>query len=284
MSGGMDQMLASFFGTGGTEPQASAEDAEKVAQAEFFAKTAAANGVNLEQLNEAQIEWLWNRTFSKEAADGGPPPKPEGKDGDDKKKREEEARKEHEEKKASQERFDQATYFGKTAAHAYVAEMKNIIAAGGLEFMKEAGKLDRAVGAVGKHLEGTGKKIVNKIEGGSGAANAMSPRTAKAIGAGAHAAGAAAAAGGAAAAHKALKKEGSASPSAFEITAAELALSKIAAANFDQEQAIARLNAVLTLGLGESEKVASIATYEDALERRSLEYAEAAGYPVEWGQ
>ena len=282
---GMDEMLASYFGTGDAGAQPSAEDAEKVAQAEFFAKTAAAQGINLEALNPSQIEWLWDKTFTKTAEF---PPKADGDKPDEKKDkkkdREDDARKEHEEKKASQERFEQATYFGKTAAHAYVAEMKNIISAGGLEFMKEGGKLDRAVGAVGKHLEGTGKKIVNKLKDESGAAGAMSPRTAKAIGAGAHAAGAAAAGCAAAGVHHAMKKKEGSAASAFELEAAELALAKVAAANFDQTQAIERLNAMLTLGLEDSEKVASLDRYEDALERRALEYAAAAGYPVEWSQ
>lgn len=284
---GMDQMLAGFFGTGG-EAQPSAEDAEKVAQAEFFAKTAAANNINLEKLNQAEIEWLWNRVFSDEktAAAGQTkvaefPPKDEDKE---KKDREEAARKEHEEKKAGAERFEQATYFGKTAAHAYVAEMKNIISAGGLDFMKEAGKLDRAADAVGKHLERTGKGAVGLIGRTGGGEQAMHKGTAKAIGAGVHAAGAAAAGAAGAAVHHATKeKKGSAS--AFELAAAELALSKIATAEFDTEQATRRLNAILELGLGDSEKVASLVvsgTYEDTLERRALEYADAAGYPVEW--
>ena len=284
----MDQMLASFFGTGGVESQPSAEDAEKTAQAAFFAKTAAAQGIDLEECTPAQIDWLWQRTFAKEAE--FPPAKEDKGDkgeGDEKKEQEDKARKEHEEKKASQDRFDQATTFGKTAAHAYVAEMKHILSAGGLDFMKEAGKIDRAVGAVGKHLESTGKKVVRGIGGTGGAEQAMNPRTAKAIGAGAHAAVGGAAAGLAAGAHKAMKgknKEASAGPSAFEMEAAELALAKVAEANFDQDQAIGRLNAVLTLGLNDSEKVASLDKYEDALERRALEYAAAAGYPVEWSE
>lgn len=287
----MDQMLANFFGTGGTENQPSAEDAEKVAQAEFFAKTAAAQGIDLEALSPAQVDWLWQRTYGTTKEAEFPPKKddkPEGDgDGDEKKDREDKARKEHEEKKASQERFDQATVFGKTAAHSYVAEMKNILAAGGLDFMKEAGKVDRAVGAVGKHLESTGKKVVRGIGGTGGAEQAMNPRTAKAIGAGAHAAVGGAAAGLAAGARKAMKgkdKEASAGPSAFEMEAAELALAKVAEADFDQDQAVKRLNAVLTLGLNDSEKVASLSSYEEALERRALEYAAAAGYPVEWSE
>lgn len=250
---GMDQMLAGFFGTGGNEPAPTAEDAEKVAQAEFFAKTAAAHGIDLEKLNPAQIEWLWTRTFSKEAGTkvaefppgfGGK--KEKGKEGeppehDEKKEREDKARKEHEEKKASAERFEQATYFGKTAAHAYVAEMKNIIAAGGAAFMKEASK---------------GAPTVKTAAAQPEAPAAAAPTTAKQASA----------------------------PGAFEMEAAELALAKVASAEFDREVAVQRLNAVLLLGLNDSEKVASLSSYEDALERRALEYAAAAGYPVEWAK
>ena len=297
---GIDQMLASFFGTGGAEPQPSAEDAEKVAQAEFFAKTAAANGVNLEQLDAPQIDWLWQKTFgpgaTKEASEGGPPPKAEGDD--EKKEREEKARKEHEEKKAAQERFDQATYFGKTAAHAYVAEMKNIMTAGGLDFMKEAGLKETAGKAVKAVGEATGVSQLREAHrlhkklgpGGRGVHEGVrhlyeegrnSNLRQGAMRAGATAAGAAAAGAGA---HHAMKSKEGSDPSAFELEAAELALAKVAEANFDQTEAISRLNAVLTLGLTDSEKVASLDRYEDALERRALEYAAAAGYPVEWNQ
>lgn len=299
----MDQMLANFFGTGGTENQPSAEDAEKVAQAEFFAKTAAAQGINLEEYSPAQIDWLWQKTFGTTKVAEFPPAKegkPEGDgDGDEKKEREEKARKEHEEKKASQERFEQATVFGKTAAHSYVAEMKHILEAGGLDFMKEAGfketagKAVKAVGnATGASQLGEAARLHKKLgPGGKGVHEGVrhlyeegrnSNLRQGAARAGATAAGAAAA--GAGIHHATKSKEGSAEPSAFEMEAAELALAKVAEANFDQDQAITRLNAVLTLGLNDSEKVASLATYEEALERRALEYAAAAGYPVEWSQ
>lgn len=292
----MDQMLASFFNTGGAESQPSAEDAEKVAQAEFFAKTAAAQGINLEEYSPAQIDWLWQRTFGTTKEAEFPPAKEdkgEEKGDDEKKEREDKARKEHEEKKAAQERFDQATYFGKTAAHSYVAEMRNILEAGGLDFMKEAGLADKAKG-VGKQfvkgLKGEGIKDSYKAmkrDAGASVHGELAARgdLKKAVGRSAAAygaAGAAAGAAGAGARHAMKSKEGSAGPSAFEMEAAELALAKVAEADFDPEQAVTLLNAVLTLGLRDSEKVASFDKYEDALERRALEYAEAAGYPVLW--
>jgi hypothetical protein len=286
----MDQMLASFFGTGGAaEPQPTAEDAEKTAQAKMFAKLAADQNIDLSKCSQGQIEFLWERTFGKEA--GAAPtgekvaefPPPKGDEDEEKKKREAEARKEHEEKKASAERFDQATFFGKTAAHAYVAEMKNIIEAGGLDFMKEA--------SIGDHLKKGLKKLdeagaagarrVARIGEGGKTVPVGHSKTRDAIAAHGHraAAGAAAAGGAAAGIHHATKEKKS---SAFEVEAAELALAKVAEAQFDQAQAVERLNAVLTLGLNDSEKVASLSTYEEAIERRALEYAAAAGYPVEW--
>lgn len=291
----MDQMLASFFGTGGVESQPSAEDAEKTAQAAFFAKTAAAQGIDLEECTPAQIDWLWQRTFGTTKEAEFPPPKEDKGEGDEKKEQEDKARKEHEEKKASQDRFDQATTFGKTAAHAYVAEMKHILEAGGLEFMKEAGIADKAR-SVGKQfvkgIKGEGIKDSYKAmkrDAGASVHGELAARgdLKKAVGRSAAAygaAGAAAGAAGAGARHAMKSKEGSAEPSAFEMEAAELALAKVAEANFDQDQAIGRLNAVLTLGLNDSEKVASLDKYEDALERRALEYAAAAGYPVEWSE
>lgn len=304
---GMDQMLAGFFGTG-VDTQPTAEDAEKTAAAEMFAKIAASEGIDLATLPPAKIEWLWERTMGKEASAAGEqakqaefPPKKDGDEDGDKKKQEAEARKEHEEKKAAAESFNQATYFGKTAAHAYVAEMKEIIGAGGLDFMKEAGFKDKAKEMAGKAVSAVGNATgasqlseaarLHKKLGPGGRGVAESTRHLYEEGRnsnlrqGATRAAATAAATGAAGAgiHHATKEKKS-SVSSFEMEAAELALAKIAEANFDQEEAVNRLNAVLTLGMGESEKVASLDTFEDAIERRALEYAQAAGYPVEWAQ
>lgn len=297
---GMDQWLANYFGTGpAAEPQPSAEDAEKTAQAEFFAKTAAQNNINLSELSPSQIEWLWQKTFSKEAE--FPPPKAEGKDekkDDEGKKREDAARKEHEEKKASQARFqenlDTGAFIGKTAAHSYVATLKQLAGEGALDFLKEAGFVDKAK-AVGKEyvkgMKGEGIKDsfrAMKNNAGASVHGELAARKdlGKAVGRSAASYGAtAAAAGGAAAgAHHATKKK-EASMDNFELESANMALEMIAkTASFDVDEATSRINAVLTLGLAESEKVASLTTFEEARERRALEYAEAAGYPVEWAQ
>jgi hypothetical protein len=72
--------------------------------------------------------------------------------------------------------------------------------------------------------------------------------------------------------------------SALDELAVTAALEKAAAAGFDMEEATDRIAAVATLGLADSEKVASAPAgdLDAAVDIRSLEYLEAAGYPVEW--
>lgn len=64
--------------------------------------------------------------------------------------------------------------------------------------------------------------------------------------------------------------------------AAELAFEKAAEAGWDADEAAAILNSLLTLGPTESEKVAAADDLGEALEYRSLELLEEAGYPVNW--
>ena len=68
----------------------------------------------------------------------------------------------------------------------------------------------------------------------------------------------------------------------FEKTACAHAIKIAEAANYPTDVAEARVTAVYTLGLQESEKIASVNTVQDALHVRGLEYLEAAGYPVNW--
>lgn len=78
------------------------------------------------------------------------------------------------------------------------------------------------------------------------------------------------------------EKIASGAGSALDQLAAEWALQKVADAKMDVKVAAARLSAVLTLGARESEKVAHAETPEAAVEVRSLELLEAAGYKVSW--
>jgi hypothetical protein len=108
----------------------------------------------------------------------------------------------------------------------------------------------------------------------------MTPSHAKGVGAAAVGGGAAAVGGGAALASK-KKKEAS----ALNELARESALAKIAeSGEFDGEIAADRIDAVLTLTGGDLQgtKVASAENVDQAVEIRSLELLEAAGYPVNW--
>lgn len=243
----MDSFLANYFDTGqSSESQAtpSAEDHEKVAQAEMFAKLAAAEGIDVTKMNDAQIEWLWNKTFDKTAQPQTTQAQPQSDDGD---KLAAAAREEHAAKLAAAERFSEAEQFGKTAAHSYVAELKKIAAAGGLNFGVKTAEFPP------KKDDDKGEKKDEKKDGDKGDGDKKLPPFMQ-------------------------EKKGS-----FDLAAANSALKQVVEAGNDEKVANARLTAVLTLGLQESAKTAGIKSYEQALQVRALEFCEAAGYPVQWG-
>ncbi len=152
----MNQFLAQFYGTVGASQEKTAsaqtqeapapagpsqEDLVKQAQYELFVKTASANGIDLSKLTDAQVDELFERTKTA----GAMPPQfmqhAKGKEddcGDDDKKKRDAAEKEHQEKKADMERFQQADFFGRQAAHAYVDELKKIASAAQTEQEKKA--------------------------------------------------------------------------------------------------------------------------------------------------
>ena len=82
--------------------------------------------------------------------------------------------------------------------------------------------------------------------------------------------------------NQAHKKHASDEGSALDELATELAFQKAAEAGYDQDEAVERLNAVYTLGLGDSTKIAAAEDVDGAVDIRSLEVLEAAGYPVTW--
>jgi len=281
----MDLDLARIYGTPGqkTASAAQEEQLEKQAAAELFSKLAADNGIDLSQLSDEQIGGLWAETFGEKLA------------ADDEEEDEEED--EDKKKKASaelsslqdeQQKLAFADQAGRVMAHAMVNELNSIneniakeaaMPEGLRKGLEAAGRhVGKAGNKAGKHLEGVGKKIVGVVaKGGEGA---MNPTTAKRIGGGAYGVGAAAAGGAGAAIHHRSKKESS----ALDELALQEAFNKAASAGFDTDEATDRLNAVFTLGLGESEKVASAPAGDlnAAVDIRSLEYLEAAGYPVTW--
>jgi len=300
---GMNEYLAAHYGTMNSgSPAQPSEDLEKQAQVELFAKLAAENNIDLESLSEAQVATLWN-DFQKQASAQAPAEKTaEEAEKEEKEKKMEEAKKEHEEKKEAAAKVAEADFLGRVMAHSYVDELKKIAAAQAQpaeapaaeapvtetkeaampEHLRKALAGAKGVGkAVGSHMESTGKKIVEKATGSAkGSAGHMNPTHAKAVGGAAHAAGAAAVAGGAARVAEGKKKEKKAS--ALDELACSSALQKCAAAGYDLDETAQRLAAVLELPAVENSKVASVQDLATAIDVRSLELLEMAGYPVTW--
>ena len=246
---GMNEFLAQAYGT--AQPQQTA-DAEKVAQAELFAKMAAENGIDLNALNDNQITELWNATFAKtageekQAAEHGHKHKHHGE-----KKAEAEALAQWTQTKEAQAKFAEADFFGRQMAHAYVAELRKIASEGGFNFLegqKEAAMPPALAAALAKKDGGEKKEEPKKDE----------KKDEK----------------------KEEKKEASikASPtSALTQVSAALAVEKAAAAGFDRDEASKRIAAVLTLGFNEANtKVAAAAEFPQAKEIRALELLETA--------
>jgi hypothetical protein len=271
----MNELLANYYGTNGG---GQAEELEKQAQVELFAKLASDNGIDLNELNDDQVQGLWDSTFKTAGED----------DEEDEKKKK--AKEEFAEKKESADKLAEADFLGRTMAHAYVDELNKIGAKA-----PEPGMLSRAWDATKHHVtdaakatsvrEGLAKRKALKEFAGSpgfdkvrGEANKeIAKGVAKTVGL--YGGGAAAIGLGGKKIHDSLK-EGS----ALDAIAAELAVEKAAEAGFNAEEAAQRVDALLTLGAGDSEKVAAAGDFNEAVDVRSLELLEGAGYPVEWSK
>lgn len=71
--------------------------------------------------------------------------------------------------------------------------------------------------------------------------------------------------------------------SAMDILAGNFAVAKLAEAGWPVEEAVAKIEAVLTLGAPqERSKMAAANSFEGSVEIRALELCDLAGFPVEW--
>lgn len=258
---GMNEYLAAHYGTAvSTSPSTTSEDVEKQAQVQLFAKLAADNNIDLNNLPDDKIADLWNE-FQKVAEF---PPKKDDGDKDDEGKKKNEAKEEHEEKKAAAEKLAEADFLGRTMAHAYVDELKKIAAdttaaaatsTPAATTTKEAGGMPPWLKKGVEGAKAEGDKGKDKKEG-----------------------------------KKEEKKEEKAPPSkskkasALDELACSSALKKVAEAGFDVDEAGTRLGAVLQLPIADNTKIAQVADLDTAIEVRSLELLEMAGYPVTWNQ
>lgn len=277
----MNPYLAAMYDTHGYG-QAVQEEQTKIAHLELFAKTAAAEGIDLSLLSPEQQTSLFNQFISKLAEDDKKAPpfekKEEKAEEHEKKETSAEEKKEEEKKEAAareelarvndwQQKVAEADFLGRTMAHS---------------FWNETQEIQKAAGAT----ESIGKSLSRL---GSAAADEASKHKGKLL---AGAGGAAMAAGGTAGylhgKHlKEKKEEKKKESSAFDALAAEQAVKIAASAGWDTEEVTARINAIVTLGgpSAENTKVAQVANdYEAAMNVRGLEFLEAAGYPVDWKQ
>lgn len=292
-------------------------DLEKQAQVELFAKLAAENGIDLDALSQDQIDYLWGETFKTAAEEEKKDEKDEDKVEEAKKEHEEKkaaaaklAEADYIGRVMAHAMTDElnkiaaATSLDKEAAGtAEMGARARGLAAAAKDKLKSVGGALKDVATAREFREGRqATKNLESSLGKSMAARAAMENAPKGqreefakkllSGYGAEAkdktlrgaaktvglyGGAAAAAGGAAALHHKEKKS-----SALDELAAEMAVVKAASAGWDLGEASERVAAVLTLGMGDSEKVASVADLESAVEVRSLEFLEAAGYPVTW--
>lgn len=306
---GMNEYLSDYYGT--TSSQVADEEIEKQAQVELFKKLAADQSIDLDQLSDAQVTELW-ANFQKNASE------------EDKKEKMDKAKEEHEEKKEAAAKLAEADFLGRVMAHSYVDELKKIAAANSPEEPVEdkeagakdiAGKIGLGAGLVGqkamyhagqaakgaKDVAGKAVKAVGEASGASQAHEAykahkalkggMNPAVrhiaeearssnlkdvAKRVGVGAAVAGS-----GAAGYHLGSRKK---EASALDELAFESAIQKCAEGNFDTNEAVTRIEAVLQLPMSEQTKIAHVENLDLAIDIRSLELLEMAGYPVTWNQ
>jgi hypothetical protein len=259
-------MSSTLFEVYDTKQAAShtSEDAARQAETELFLGLCKSAGIDPKYLTDEQVSALW-----KAAADGGKPEekkdeKPEGKK-DEKDEKKEAAIREWQEKRAAAEKVAEADALGRVMAHAFVDETKKIAEATKAaelppQFMQNMkGKSDKGEEKP-KDEKDEGKKSDkdedDKKKESQDRAAALIAKLASQAGA-------------------------SSTPNLDEV-AAYHAIDMLKAAGVDEKLAHARINAVFTLGLPESTKIASEQTHEQAMAVRGLEFCEAAGFPVDW--
>jgi len=225
-------------------------------------------------------------------------------------------------KRASQEKIAEADMMGRVMAHAFTQELELIKEAAGRSGGESYGGGSDWSGRSERKGEKAWKEQVKKVKAetaskGSAARQAKWDARGPAAGSGASGGksmgaagaklerlknlakgtskgqriaagvgGAALAAGAGYAGYKALKgkKKAASAQMEFEDEACLQACKTASAAGYDIDEAMERVDSIQNLGLEETEKVAMVQEFEDAVHVRGLEYLEAAGYPVDWSE
>lgn len=241
----MNEWLAQMYGTNASEqPAAQSEEQQKLATAELFCKLAADSGVDLSEYNDEQIQSLYNDVMLKQAQgeEGKPPPFPPKKE----EKKEKEEDKGNGEDKGTEEKA-KMEYEEKKAFAEKFAEADFMGRTMAHSMVDELGHIQKAAEA--------GKPAEPPKEQPKEAAAPAQPAPAT--------------------------DAKSGSPN-FDLIAARHAVKLAEASEYNVEEATQRLQAILTLGAKESEKVAYTQDFESAKHIRALELLEAAKYPVNW--
>ena len=277
MSGANDMsaVLAEAFSTTKVA-SATPEDVEKRAQIEFFNGLCQEQGINIAELNDEQVDLLYKAAMDMRKEAGEMPPQFAKKDGDKKDKEpdgdKDDAKKEAEAKiaaaeaefmakKAAATKVAEADAMGRIMAHSFVAELDKIAEARGGEGFPFPPKKDGDKKDEKDEKKDGEKKEASSQEKAAALISAFQNKTAGA---------APQAAGG-----------GSSTPN-FDEQACYHAIEMLKAAGVNADEAFGKVNAVYTLGLKDSTKLASAPDATSGLEIRALEICEAAGYPVTW--
>ena len=306
----MNEWLAQYFGTSQVS-----EETEKQASVELFVKLAADEGIDLNSMSNADVERLYAATMGKVAGTDE-----EEEERVEKARREHEEKKEGQAKFAEAVLMGQTMAHAMSAELDAIEQAKEAASIAGAR--EAVGSAARTVGGHARRIGGrfgelvsgsrarslkkdsegaaevaTGfRAAIDRLGGGSEVqkqlnnhlvtarsaiegARKSEARKVLATRAGLGVAGGTAAAGGIAAAIHHHNKQAS----ALDELAAESAVQKLAEAGFNADEAAERLGALLVLGVSdENSKVAFAQDIGGAVEVRSLELAELAGYPVTW--
>lgn len=268
----MSSLLGEIYNTAKTaSAQHTEEDLVKQANYAFFGELCRAEGINVTDLSDTQVDSLYKTAMEiKAEKEEGKDGKKDGKDGKEEGEKEAAAAKvaaaneEYLQKRAAHVKVSEADFMGRLMAHAFVDEM-NKIAEFPPNFKKEEGK----DGKDGKKEEGKDGKKEGKEETEKEASIRRAVELTAAF---------------------EKHKQASAAPASttstpnFDELAAWQAIDMLKSAGVDENLAYARVNAAYTLGLPESVKMASASSPEQAAELRALEICERAGFQVDWAQ
>ncbi len=251
----MDQELAQMYNTPGRHTP---EDHTKLAEAELFAKLAAENNIDLNDLTDDQIQQLWESTFSKAAEETCPKcekSKSECKCDSAEDKVAAAAQAEFAQKQEWKQKVAECDKLGRIMAHAYINELTAIDQAAKTAGAKKVAEMPPQFAAAA----GGGAPPEKKEEGDKDEDKKEEKKDDE------------------------ESKSEEKGASAIDQLAAKHALDLAKQAGMNTKVAAKRVDAVLTLGLAtESTKTASAKTLEETIHVRALELLEKAGYQVDW--